>query len=312
MIEIHTASFRTVRGYTVVGAILDELAFFPTEDAADPDREILAALRPAMATIPAAMLLCLSSPYARRGELYKTHRKHYGQDGDILVIQAATRALNPAVPQAVIDRAFVEDPASAAAEYGAQFRSDVESFISREAIEAAVVPGCLELPPVSGTRYLGFLDFAGGSGADSATLAVAHQEQRDGLRLGVLDAVREVRPPFSPEQVCSDFGAFLRRYRVTRVKADRWAGEFPVERMRGHGIVVQPSERVQHAVSHRRPLPNLPRFLRLRRQPAGEQHGPEGGNRLLGGGSPGPPLQEARRARRLGHCHGWIRTHLST
>ena len=61
-IEIHTASFRTVRGYTVVGAVLDELAFFPTDDAADPDREIIAALRPAMATIRGAMLLCLSSP----------------------------------------------------------------------------------------------------------------------------------------------------------------------------------------------------------------------------------------------------------
>ena len=44
-IEIHTASFRTVRGYTVVGAVLDELAFFPTDDAADPDREIILALR---------------------------------------------------------------------------------------------------------------------------------------------------------------------------------------------------------------------------------------------------------------------------
>ena len=78
-IEIHTASFRTVRGYTVVGAILDELAFFPTDDAADPDREIIAALRPAMATIRGAMLLCLSSPYARKGELYKAHRNHYGK-----------------------------------------------------------------------------------------------------------------------------------------------------------------------------------------------------------------------------------------
>ncbi len=72
---------------------------------------------------------------------------------------------------------------------------------------------------------------------------MAHQEQRDGQKLGVLDAVREVRPPFSPEQVCSDFAAFLRRYGVTRVEADRWAGEFPTERMRGHGVAVEPSER---------------------------------------------------------------------
>ena len=125
-IEIHTASFRTVRGYTVVGAVLDELAFFPTDDAADPDREIIAALRPAMATIQGTVLLCLSSPYARKGELYKAHRAHYSKDGDVLVIQAPTWVLNATVPQEVIDRAYAEDEASARAEYGAQFRLDVE------------------------------------------------------------------------------------------------------------------------------------------------------------------------------------------
>jgi hypothetical protein len=29
-IEIHTASFRSTRGYTIVAALLDELAFWPT------------------------------------------------------------------------------------------------------------------------------------------------------------------------------------------------------------------------------------------------------------------------------------------
>ena len=64
-IEVHTASFRTVRGYTVIAALLDELAFWRTDESANPDTEILAALRPAMATVPGAMLLCASSPYAR-------------------------------------------------------------------------------------------------------------------------------------------------------------------------------------------------------------------------------------------------------
>jgi hypothetical protein len=49
-IEIHTASFRTVRGYSIVAALCDELAFWRTEDdAANPDVNILQALRPAMA-----------------------------------------------------------------------------------------------------------------------------------------------------------------------------------------------------------------------------------------------------------------------
>jgi hypothetical protein len=38
-----------------------------------------------MATIPNAMLLCGSSPYARRGALYDTHQKHHGKDGPVVV-----------------------------------------------------------------------------------------------------------------------------------------------------------------------------------------------------------------------------------
>ena len=33
-IEIHTASFRSVRGYTVVAALLDEVGFWRNEDSA--------------------------------------------------------------------------------------------------------------------------------------------------------------------------------------------------------------------------------------------------------------------------------------
>jgi hypothetical protein len=52
----------------------------------------------------------------------------------------------------------------------------------------------------------------------------------------VIDAVREVRPPFSPEQVIGDFVALLKSYRITRVTGDRYAGEFPRELFRKHGI----------------------------------------------------------------------------
>ena len=36
-IEVHTASFRTVRGYTVCAALLDEIAFWRSEESANPD-----------------------------------------------------------------------------------------------------------------------------------------------------------------------------------------------------------------------------------------------------------------------------------
>jgi len=260
-VEIHTANFRSIRGYTVVGAVLDELAFWPVEDSANPDREVLTALRPAMATTPGAMMLCLSSPYARRGELWRAHQRYYGKkEGDVLVIRAATGQLNPAVPQQVIDRAFEEDEVAAWSEYGQggeiRFRSDVESFVTLEAVESCVVPGRIELPPVPSVRYLGFLDFAGGSGQDSATLGIAHGEQRDGQQIGVLDAVREVKPPFSPEQVCSEFASLLKRYRVTVAMADRFAADFATEAMRRNGITLKPSDKVKSDI-YRELLPLL-------------------------------------------------------
>ena len=79
-IEVHTASYRSTRGYTIVCALLDELAYFPTDEgSAEPDAEVINAIKPAMATVPGAMLLCASSPYSRRGALHDAWRKHFGK-----------------------------------------------------------------------------------------------------------------------------------------------------------------------------------------------------------------------------------------
>ena len=230
-IEIHTASFRSVRGYTVVAALCDEIAFWRSDESANPDTEILAALRPAMATIPDALILCFSTPYARRGVLWNAYRQHFGKGGDVLVWQAATRAMNPTVSQSIIDSAFEEDPAAAAAEYGAEFRSDVEAFITQEAVDACVVPGRFELPSVAGTQYTAFTDPSGGS-QDSMTLGIAHGESDR----AVLDLVRERKPPFSPEDVVTEFAKDLKRYGISEVIGDRYGGEWPRERFLTHGI----------------------------------------------------------------------------
>jgi phage terminase large subunit-like protein len=80
-IRVRAASFRTVRGPAIPLAVLDEVAFWRTADAANPDHEIVKALKPGMLTIPGSMLIGLSSPYARRGVLWERYRAHYGQDG---------------------------------------------------------------------------------------------------------------------------------------------------------------------------------------------------------------------------------------
>jgi len=252
-VEITTCSFRAVRGYTVVAALLDEIAFWRNDEtSANPDSEVLAALRPAMATIPNALLLAASSPYAKRGQLYRNHREHYGKDGDpILVWQAPTKRMNPSLPLSVIEEAYERDPESASAEYGATFRSDIENFVSRETIDAVTMPGRTELPPLSAINYNAFVDPSGGS-ADSMTLAISHLENE----VAILDCVREVKPPFSPEAVVTEFAAVLKAYDVSEVHGDRYAGEWPRERFLLQGITYVPSERSKGDI-YRELLPRL-------------------------------------------------------
>lgn len=240
-IEVATCSFRSVRGYAICAALLDEVAFFRSDDSATPDEEVLAAIRPGLASIPGAMLMCASSPYSRRGAMWNAYQRHYGKDGDpILVWQAPTRRMNPTVSQTIIDEAYERDPDVAASEWGAQFRLDVERIFSTEAVAACVSTGVIERGFVSTARFVGFTDPSGGS-SDAMSLAIAH---REGDKV-IVDAIREVRPPFSPEQVCNDFATLLHGYRVTRVFGDRYGGEWPREAFRNRGIAYEVAEKTR-------------------------------------------------------------------
>jgi hypothetical protein len=154
IIEVSTASFRTIRGYSIAALIADEIAFWYDENSANPAEEVLAAVRPAMSTMgPNALLLMMSSPHARRGPLWQAFSRHYGREGaPVLVWKAPTQVMNPSVPQRILDEAFEQDPARAAAEYGAEFRTDVENYVLREVVEDAMVTGQHELAPVRGYR----------------------------------------------------------------------------------------------------------------------------------------------------------------
>lgn len=239
-IEVQTSSFTRTRGRTYAAVICDEIAFWETdEDAAEPGSEVLNALRPGMATIPGALLIALSSPYARQGELWNAYRDHFGKDGDVLVWQAATRIRNSTVPQSIIDRALEKDAAVASAEYLAEFRRDVESFITHETIDGVIIPGRVELPRVTGNRYVAFVDPSGGS-ADAMTLAIAHRDEKG---RAVLDAVRDQTPPFSPDATVAEFARVIHGYGVYQVEGDRYAGEWPREGFRRYGISYRVSER---------------------------------------------------------------------
>lgn len=239
VIEIATASFRVTRGYTFAAVLADETAYFRDETGANPDVEIFRALRPGLSTIPGAILLNASSPYRRAGLLWTTFQRHYGKDdARVLVWKASTSEMNPKIDPAIIAEAYEDDPESAASEYGAEFRSDIADFVSRAVVEACIDPGIYERPSVAAAgQYSAFIDAAGGSGSDSMTLAIAHREND----IPVLDAIRERKPPFSPDDVVTEFSGLMKSYRITKAESDKWGGDWVGEAFRKQRITVVPS-----------------------------------------------------------------------
>lgn len=251
-IEVHVSNYRSVRGFTLCGVVCDEIAFWRDDTSTNPATEVLNAIRPARATIPGAPMISVTTPYARGGPEYATYRDHYGKDGsDIFVWRGTTLEMNPTISPALVERAYAADPIAAAAEYGAQFRRDIEAFLSREAVEACVVPGRLELPPIVDASYSAFTDPSGGS-ADSFTLAIGHEEEER----TVLDLLREVRPPFSPEGVVADFTETLRRYRVSEVTGDRYGAEWVAEAFRKADVQYKAAEKPKSDL-YRELLPSI-------------------------------------------------------
>jgi hypothetical protein len=246
VIEITTASFRAARGYSFAAVLCDEVAFWRSDEtSANPDVEILRALRPGLASIPGSMLLIASSPYAKRGELYNAYRRHFGRDdARVLVWKADTQTMNPSLDKAIIEEAYESDPEAAKAEYGAEFRDDLADYINKEVVDAVTMSGRSELPPQTGVAYSAFCDPSGGV-SDAMTLAIGHLSHGD---MCVLDAALEVRPPFDPEAAVAQCAALLRRYRVSTVVGDRYAGEWPKARFAEHGIEFAQSARPKSAL----------------------------------------------------------------
>jgi hypothetical protein len=149
------------------------------------------------------------------------------------VAQAPSRLLNPTLPQSVVDRAMARDPMAASAEYGAQFRTDVGVFIDTDIVLSNVMRGVRELLPSRSINYKAFCDPSGGS-SDSFALAIGHREEA--RECVIVDCVREIPAPFSPEAAVAELAQLLKSYNISSVVGDRYAGLWASESFGRHGI----------------------------------------------------------------------------
>ena len=145
--------------------------------------------------------------------------------------------MNPTISQKLIDRDMAADPEAARAEWLAEFRSDLEAFLTIEAIEAVIIQGRYELPPMPEVNYRAFVDPSGGR-RDAATLAIGHKEKD----LVIVDLARRWKAPHDPSIVAGEMAGVLKTYRISRVTGDRYGGAWPETEFLKHGISYSPSE----------------------------------------------------------------------
>ena len=70
------------------------------------------------------------------------------------------------------------------------------------------------------------------------TLAIGHAQES----VAVLDALREVRAPFSPDDAVAEFATLLKAYGIAKVRGDRYAAEWVTEAFKKSGIEYRPAD----------------------------------------------------------------------
>jgi hypothetical protein len=143
------SDYRSLRGRTVLLAILDEASFLRDELSRASDIETARAIMPGLHTT-GGMMVVLSSPYRRAGLVFQRHRDFYGRDNTgCLVVSGPSTIFNPTLDATEIEAAREADPEAARSEWLGEFRSDLAMFLSEELIEQAIARGRpLEMPPM--------------------------------------------------------------------------------------------------------------------------------------------------------------------
>ncbi len=227
------SDYRSLRGRTLLGCLLDEASFLRDELSRASDLETARAVLPGLMTT-GGMLVILSSPYRRAGLVYTRHRDHFGKDSaDCLVVAGPSSTFNPTLDAGEIERARESDPEAAQSEWLGQFRSDLAMFLSEELIEQAIDRSRpLELPPQLGVRYSAFADPSGGRG-DHFVVVIGHRAG-EGF---VCDAIRGYAPPFNTKAVVVDLARnLLDDYGITAIAGDNYSAAWVADAFRAEGV----------------------------------------------------------------------------
>lgn len=212
-----------VRGRSLVGAVLSEVAFFRDKDSGVVnDVDVYRAISPRI--MPGGKIVLESTPWLQSGLLYELDRDNFAVPEGALVAHAPTMLMRPSLA-GIVERERRRDPDNAAVEFDGQFLGGGAGvFFDDDSLRRAVD---VDRPQVSRVAP----SVAVGAGADlglvsdSSALAIVASE---GGVLSLLELV-EQRPakgsPLKLSAVVGDFAKAMHGHGVTSALADAWARE---------------------------------------------------------------------------------------
>ncbi len=127
-----------VRGRSLVGAVLDESAFFRDENYTVNDGDLFRAIAPRI--MPEGQIIIPTTPWVEAGLVYELFEANHGDPQTALVAHAPTVLLrDDARTRSMVARETTRDPDNAAREFGAEFMTGGAGlFLDSAAVDSSV------------------------------------------------------------------------------------------------------------------------------------------------------------------------------
>ena len=216
--RVYPANFRSAVGMTCVGWVGDEMSRWRDEsDSSNPATDVIASIRPAMATMPNAHEFYISSPWAKLDAHYTYVEKGITEEQHVAI--GSTWDANPTLSIARCKTLEPDEPTFQREYCAIPMDNDSRQFFDEAALKQAVSKTLFLPRQVQvGESVVAGGDFA--FVADHSAIAVCHIVDKRYI-LADRDILKP-RPgsPLVPSHVCARFATVLGRHGSRAIMAD--------------------------------------------------------------------------------------------
>lgn len=226
-----------VRGRSLVGALLDESAFFRDEGYQINDAELYRAVAPRV--LRGGQVIVASTPWAEAGLLFDFYRRNFGTPTDAICAHAPTLLLrDDEHTRLYVQRERARDPANASREFDAEFMpSGTGTFFDSRAIKGST-DEALVLPVKRDPNWYVSIGADFGFRSDSSALVVVQRSPDLFIVSDVVELIPGRDKPLVPGEVVRDFAGVVQRYQADYIVADGHYRESIAEHLNAYSLAL--------------------------------------------------------------------------